>query len=189
MKRLLVVMVMLATVTVAPAAAVPAANNSTGSASTTTANATDLSLSGGPVAVDGVTTVTGWTFADGQMRVRLRASQYHVVTLAASAETTGRVSHNAYRSVVMHGGETATVALPADRTDGTASVSLTTSACIDSGTCPTLYSEDTSVGNPYAAVGPTAGWFAGAGVVMVVVSVTVWRRRDRDRPDVEGVRD
>ncbi|MBP2250763.1 hypothetical protein J2754_001080 [Halarchaeum solikamskense] len=124
------------------AAANATANNSTASTNATSANETVVS--GGPVPVDGVTTITGWSYQDGTMRVTLEASQYHVITLSGSAQRSGRVAHSAFRRVILQGGETRTVTVPADRVDGRASVGATTSACIASGSCPAVYSREDS---------------------------------------------
>ncbi|QLC34076.1 hypothetical protein EFA46_007615 [Halarchaeum sp. CBA1220] len=170
MRRLLLVIAVLG-VAVAPAAAAP--NGST----TTSTNATVVA-GGHPVAVDGVMTIQGWEYENGRFNVTLTASQYHVATLAASARASDRVAHSPYRQVVLQGGESTTVSIPADRVDGEASVSVTTGACIQSGSCPTVYSDDTSLGSPFGG-SPTLGWLGGAGIAvlsMVAGALYVVRR-------------
>ncbi|GGN17875.1 hypothetical protein GCM10009021_18460 [Halarchaeum nitratireducens] len=158
-------------VAVAPAAAAP-------NGSTTSTNATVVA-GGHPVSVDGVMTIQGWEYEDGRFNVTLTASQYHVATLAASARASERVAHSPYRQVVLEGSESTTVSIPADRVDGEASVSVTTGACIQSGSCPTVYSDDTSLGSPFGG-SPTLGWLGGAGIAvlsMVAGALYVVRRR------------
>lgn len=178
MKRILLVVLVVATVTAGGAGVASAANNST------TTTATPAATGGHPVAVDGVLTVTGWTYDDGMMNVTLRASQYKAVTLSASAEKSGKVAHAAYRQVILQRGERKTVSLPADRIDGAASVSVTTSACIASGACPTIYSDDTT--GPWLTGGSEVGWLGGAGVALSSCFAMGWwvLRRGEDEPEV-----
>ncbi|WP_188878851.1 hypothetical protein [Halarchaeum grantii] len=176
-RRTLLAVLLVATVAVGGAGVASAAGNN----STT---ATPVADGGHPVAVDGVLSVTGWEYEDGRMNVTLRASQYKSVTLAASAEANGRVAQAAYRQVVLQRGDTTTVSLPADRVDGAASVSVTTGACIASGSCPTIYSDDNT--GPWLTGGSEVGWLGGAGVALASCFGIGWwtLRRGTEEPEV-----
>ncbi|GGM69319.1 hypothetical protein J2752_001966 [Halarchaeum rubridurum] len=179
MKRLLLVLLALSTLAVGVGSAA-AANNTT----TTTATGPPVATGGHPVAVDGVLSVQGWTYENGRMNVTLQAAQYKSATLAASAESTGRVAQAAYRQVILQRGETRTVSLPADRVDGQASVSVTTGACIASGSCPTIYSNDNT--GPWLTGSAEVGWLGGAGLALFSCVAMGWyvMRRGGNSPEV-----
>lgn len=181
MKRLLLVALALSTLAIGVGGAA-AANNSTTTATSSSGPA--VATGGHPVAVDGVLSVQGWTYQGGRLNVTLQASQYKSATLSASAESTGRVAHAAYRQVILQRGETRTVSLPADRIDGQASVSVTTGACIASGSCPTLYSNDNT--GPWLTGSAEVGWLGGAGgAILVFFGVGWWvMNRGTDAPEV-----
>ncbi|WP_435097371.1 hypothetical protein [Halarchaeum sp. P4] len=171
---LLVVLLVTVTVTGSVAAAPNGTNASSptsGSAPSNSSSSNTTVVTGGPLPVDGVTTVTGWKYADGVMRVTLKVSQYHVITLSGSAERQGRVAHSAFRRVTLQRGETTTVTIPADRIDGRASVGITTSACISSGSCPTVYSREDSSGSLLPGTPSGSDWivtFVAAGIAALL---------------------
>ncbi|WP_435098475.1 hypothetical protein [Halarchaeum sp. P4] len=179
MKRSILLVVLVVTIAIVGGVGVAsAANNST------TTSSPPTPAGGHPVAVDGVLTIQGWTYEDGIMNVTLQASQYKSVTLSASAEKQGKVSSAAYRQVILQRGETTTISLPADRIDGAASVSVTTSACIASGSCPTIYSNDNT--GPWLTGGSEVGWLGGMGVALTSCFGVGWwvLRRGTDEPEV-----
>jgi hypothetical protein len=119
-----------------PVAATPAPDNTTTTDSPTTTPEDDgRNVS---IPVDQNTHVASYEYVNGKFRVTLVTSApvSRVTISEAVGGDTGGTGYFSVRQVTLTQAEPTTVSVPAEQIDGKAVITLTTSACIQSGKCP-----------------------------------------------------
>lgn len=145
------------------------------------------------VQVDSNTYVANYEYVDGEFRVTMvtTAPVTRVTLSEAIGGDKGGTGYFSVRQVTLRNGEPTTVTVPAEQVDGKAVITLTTSACINSGKCPYLQAGSGSGtffnGSATWGIVYTAGGVSMVGVAFGTRRYMMKQRVDDDERRIEEV--
>lgn len=135
-------------------------------------------------AVDPVTRVVSWDYSDGTFEIVFETDVPQLITLSESPDVEEGAGTFNIKQVRAPPGRTR-VEIGAGKDAGAAVVTITTSQCIRSGSCPYISTGERSSGSPFKRTSSSAGWLGGTLVTAAMVATAAYRRKNKEQKGPE----
>jgi len=138
------------------------------------------------VAIDPITRVVSWDYSNGKFTILVEADAPQLLTISESPDVQeGAGTFNVRRTNLPRG--RTEIEISAGKDAGAAVVSMTTSQCINSGTCPYLSTGERSGPSPFERTSSTAGWMGGVGISVILFGLAAYRVKNSEPDEPEDL--